>query len=164
MVEHLAKQLLVRIASGQRDPPAPDGHSDHHADLEQLPANRVATSPRQFGARQAVRASGRQQHVGRAREPQPQLVGPPGVATGAGGEQAPLLFCDALFQFAAGAVALFVQRPRVPLRGRADHLFNRERKVWEASPTPISLQHRAWFKWRRRIGVGDPSHESTQLQ
>ena len=50
------------------------------------------------------------------------------------------------------------------LARRADQLFNRERKVWEASPTPISLQHRAWFKWRRRIGVGDLSHESTQLQ
>ena len=62
-----------------------------------------------------------------------------------------------MFHFSPGKVYFFWQF-------RADQLFNIERKVWEASPTPISLKHREWFKWRRRIGVGDPSHESTQLQ
>ena len=49
-------------------------------------------------------------------------------------------------------------------RARANHLFNIERKVWEASLTPISRNIRTVLELSSGIGVGDPSHKFLQIR
>ena len=110
MVKDLSENRLIRAAFGQREPDPADRDPHDGPDLEQLQADRIAASLGQRSVLQPVLPQSLDQNISRTRQPQPQLIGPHGLATGAIGEQAELLLLDAVLQVAPSAVAVFVQR------------------------------------------------------
>ena len=108
IVEHLGEENLIGTTFGQREPDPSHGDADDGSDLEQLQADGVAAGLSQRRVLQSVLPQRLEEDIGRARQPQPELIGSHGLATGAIGEQAELLLLDAVLHLAPGAVQILI--------------------------------------------------------
>ena len=106
------EQFPARTGTGERQSDSTGVARRHGADLQQLEPDRADAGVGEFAAGEGDAANGFEQHIGHGGERQPVLVRPPGMATGAVGEQVELLFLDPVLPVASGAVDPVVQ----PLR------------------------------------------------
>ena len=72
---------LMREGAGEEEADAAGVANDDGADLEQTTAQDPDLSAGEFGAGQADGAQSLQQHIGKCREQQTELIGPPQMAT-----------------------------------------------------------------------------------
>ncbi len=113
---NLEEERLQGIAAGEVQDDAACRADQPPADLEEFESQGGDLGRGQFGSGQGGAAEVIQEHVGRRRQEHTELVGFKIVTTGAVGEEAQLLFLDAVLHLAAldGAVlALFDESQKI---------------------------------------------------
>ena len=109
------------VCPGQRQPDLSRGDPHAGADPEQLQPDRGALGPGVYRAGQPQASESVHQDVGERGAVEPKLIGPDRGAAGAVGEQAELLFLDAVLHLAPGDG---VDAPsRRDQTGRVDKVF-----------------------------------------
>ncbi len=139
----MSEEILPRVVAGHSHDDSADAFLHQGAHSEEAKPNRVGLGVSKIGIDQSGSADVLDERIGRRRKQDAELIGEEVVATGAVGEEAQLLFLDAILHVAALTVDVFVKRA-----GVAGEVGNDESGVRFAVVTAAEVfrldDHSAW--------------------